>query len=82
MELLESMDEESFKVHFSERMWTVTLSDGSTRELVTDGANKSLLYEDRIEYGRLAREQRMSECDKQVCSTEWGSSLVIHASFL
>ena len=66
LDTLESMDEESFDVHFNERMWTVTLSNGETAELVPDGANKPLHYEERMEYGKLAKERRMSESHNQV----------------
>lgn len=65
---LDSLDEESFAVHFSERMWTVTLSNGTVAELVPDEGNKPLFYEDRLRYGKLAKEHRMAECDNQVRS--------------
>lgn len=63
---LDSLDEEDFNIHFGERTWTVILSNGMTHEVVENGANKPLQYEDRIEYGRLAKEARMSEFDRQV----------------
>lgn len=66
METLETTDQESFQAHFSERTWTVTLSNGTVKELVDDGENTPLLYEDRLKYGKLAREVRMAESDDQV----------------
>ncbi|XP_067937945.1 E3 ubiquitin-protein ligase HECTD3-like [Watersipora subatra] len=82
LDTLENMDEESFAVHFSERMWAVTLSDGSLSELVPDGANKPLLFADRLEYGRLARERRMMESDKQVNAIKEGFLSVIPEAVL
>ena len=66
MDTLEGLDEESFDVHFSERTWSVTLSDGSNFELRDNGASESVRYEDRLEYAKLAKQARMSESDKQV----------------
>lgn len=66
IDTLEGLDEESFDVHFSERTWSVTLSDGSNAELRPNGANESVRYEERLEYARLAKQARMSESDKQV----------------
>lgn len=63
---MEYFDAESFDVHFCDRTWTVTLSDGQTREVRNNGSDDSVKFEDRAEYSDLAKQARMGESDAQV----------------
>lgn len=66
IESMSGMSEETYEIHCSERTWSVTLSDGTSKDLKPGGSETSVSYEDRLEYSRLAKEARMSESDQQV----------------
>ena len=61
------MDEDAFDAYFEgERTWTTVLSDGTAVPLRPDGADMTVLYDEREEYCELVKETRMKESNEQV----------------
>ncbi len=60
LERLSEMDKEMFEAHVFQT-FTAVLSDGSLVELVPEGKERSVTYDDRKEYVSLARLARLSE---------------------
>ena len=69
LEHMEEMDAETFDSYFgNDKTWCTSLSNGRSQPLRVGGANDALLYDDRHEYVRLAKQARMTEFDSQVDS--------------
>ena len=80
---LEGMDREKFEGTFSEILnFTTVLSNGDTVELVPDGENRYVSYDDRLEYCRLVKEVRMKETEKQVMAIKEGLTQVVPSQVL
>lgn len=60
LERLSEMDKEMFEAHVFQT-FTAVLSDGTLVELVPEGKERSVTYDDRKEYVSLARLARLSE---------------------
>ena len=63
---LETMSEETFGIHFSERTWSATLTDGTSVDLKAEGASCPVPYGERMEYAELFKKARMDEFTEQV----------------
>lgn len=64
---MENMDQETFEFRFGEELvYTTLLSDGQMMELIPDGSNVAVRYEDRKEFIRLVQKARLEESKQQV----------------
>lgn len=67
IELIESMDRETFEASFAgELTYTTSLSDQTIVPLKDGCTDTHVLYDDRQEYCRLVKKARMAECTEQV----------------
>ena len=67
IELIESMDQETFEASFAgELTFTTSLSDQTIVPLKDGCTEAHVQYEGRLHYCRLVKETRMVECREQV----------------
>lgn len=72
---------ESFS-YFVEQKYTTCLSDGSEVELVPDGRNIDVTYNDRVKYCELVEKIRLEESKVQMAAIRSGLELVIPLGLL
>lgn len=77
----ETMDEEAFNVTFYETFTTIG-TDGAEVELVRNGADKNVTFENRNEYCDLVENFRLHEFDKQAAAVRAGLGTVVPAGAL
>ncbi|XP_041475804.1 E3 ubiquitin-protein ligase HECTD3-like [Lytechinus variegatus] len=83
IELIESMDRETFEASFAgELTYTTSLSDQTIVPLKDGCTDTQVLYDDRNEYCRLVKKARMNECTEQVESLRQGLLKVIPQAVL
>ncbi|XP_030844252.1 E3 ubiquitin-protein ligase HECTD3 [Strongylocentrotus purpuratus] len=83
IELIESMDRETFEASFAgELTYTTSLSDQTIVPLKDGCTDTHVLYDDRQEYCRLVKKARMAECTEQVESLRQGLLKVIPQAVL
>ena len=80
---IEGMEREKFEGTFLGVLnFTTVLSNGDTVDLVAEGENRFVSYDDRMEYCKLAKEARMKESEKQICAIKEGLSQVVPSQVL
>mmetsp|Transcript_12472 Transcript_12472/g.20956 ORF Transcript_12472/g.20956 Transcript_12472/m.20956 type:complete len:328 (+) Transcript_12472:25-1008(+) len=81
-EMLECADEEEFTHKFTDRYFTVELSDSTEVELVEGGAKKELTFANRVDYVRKALYSRLTESVRQCEAIKAGINQVIPEALL
>jgi hypothetical protein len=76
-----NLDRELFESTFNET-FVVELSDGNVVELIPDGKEKKVEYEDRRKYADLLLKARLSEMDKQIDKVKEGICKIVPGSIL
>lgn len=76
-----NLDKETFEVTFNE-MFVVELSDGNVVELISDGKEKKVEFEDRKRYSDLLLKARLAEMDKQIDKVKEGICKIVPGSIL
>ncbi|KFQ46434.1 E3 ubiquitin-protein ligase HECTD3, partial [Nestor notabilis] len=67
LEMMEGMDRDTFEFMFGKELtYTVVLSDQHVVELIPNGSNTVVRYEDRKEFIRLVQKARLEESKEQV----------------
>ena len=76
-----NLDKETFESTFNE-MFVVELSDGNVVELIPDGKEKKVEYEERKKYSDLMLKSRLAEMDKQIEKVKEGICKIVPGSIL
>lgn len=77
LEVMEMMDKDTFEFKFgNELTYTTVLSDQRMVELIPNGSNTVVKYEDRKEFIRLVRKARLEESKEQVMPSSGGLSFL------
>ena len=80
---IETMTEEKFKESFEGALkFTTVLSNGETVPLLQGGAEKMVTYENRVDYCKMVKEQRMNENNVQINAIRDGLISVIPTELL
>ena len=75
---IEGMEREKFESTFLGVLnFTAVLSNGDTVDLVPDGENRLVSYDDRLEYCKLVKKVRMKESEKQINAIKDGLFQVV-----
>lgn len=78
----QGIGEEEFKEMFSEETFTTTDSGGRTVDLVEDGSNKYVTFENAAQYANAIVSKRLSECEDQYALIRKGMSAVVPIQLL
>ncbi|XP_033095652.1 E3 ubiquitin-protein ligase HECTD3-like [Anneissia japonica] len=83
LELLESIDQETFDESFADDLtFTTMLSNQTVAMLKEDGDKIKVQYEQRMEFCRLVQEKRMNESKQQIAAIKHGILQVIPQAVL
>ncbi|XP_019386162.1 PREDICTED: E3 ubiquitin-protein ligase HECTD3-like, partial [Crocodylus porosus] len=83
LEAVEGMDRETFESEFGDELtYTTVLSDQRTVELIPNGSQIAVRYEDRQEFVRLVRTARLEESTEQIAAMQAGLLRVVPQSVL
>ncbi|KAM7400218.1 hypothetical protein PAMA_004763 [Pampus argenteus] len=83
LDAMENMDQETFEFRFGEELvYTTLLSDGQMAELIPDGSNVAVRYEDRKEFIRLVQKARLEESKQQIAAIQAGLLKVVPQAVL
>uniref|UniRef100_A0A8C3TY63 HECT domain E3 ubiquitin protein ligase 3 n=1 Tax=Catharus ustulatus TaxID=91951 RepID=A0A8C3TY63_CATUS len=78
LEVLERVDREGFEFMFGRELtYTTVLSDQRMVELIPNGSNTAVRYEDRKEFIRLVQKARLEESKEQIAAIRAGLLLVV-----
>ncbi|KAF4797115.1 E3 ubiquitin-protein ligase HECTD3 [Turdus rufiventris] len=78
LEVLERVDKEGFEFMFGRELtYTTVLSDQRMVELIPNGSNTAVRYEDRKEFIRLVQKARLEESKEQIAAMRAGLLLVV-----
>uniref|UniRef100_A0A8U8CD10 Uncharacterized protein n=1 Tax=Geospiza parvula TaxID=87175 RepID=A0A8U8CD10_GEOPR len=78
LEVLERVDKEGFEFMFGRELtYTTVLSDQRMVELIPNGSNTALRYEDRREFIRLLQKARLEESKEQIAAIRAGLLRVV-----
>ena len=83
LRLLRAMGREEFDAAFADHLdFTCVATDGRTVELVPGGAQRTVGYDDRVEYARLVEQYRLREFDAQAAALRAGLATIVPARLL
>uniref|UniRef100_A0A4W3I874 HECT domain containing 3 n=1 Tax=Callorhinchus milii TaxID=7868 RepID=A0A4W3I874_CALMI len=83
LEAMETMDKETYEFKFgNELTYTTVLSDHSVVDLIPDGSNAIVQYEDRKEFIRLVQKVRLEESKDQIQGMRAGLLKVVPQAVL
>ncbi|XP_061200934.1 E3 ubiquitin-protein ligase HECTD3-like [Neopsephotus bourkii] len=78
LEMMEGMDREAFEFMFGKELtYTVVRSDQHVMELIPNGSNTVVRYEDRKEFIRLVQKARLEESKEQIAAMRAGLLCVV-----
>ncbi|KAM9008228.1 E3 ubiquitin-protein ligase HECTD3-like [Ara ararauna] len=78
LEMMEGMDREAFEFMFGKELtYTVVQSDQRVVELIPNGSNTVVRYEDRKEFIRLVQKARLEESKEQIAAMRAGLLCVV-----
>uniref|UniRef100_A0A8C5TV97 HECT domain E3 ubiquitin protein ligase 3 n=1 Tax=Malurus cyaneus samueli TaxID=2593467 RepID=A0A8C5TV97_9PASS len=78
LEMLEKVDKEGFEFMFGRELtYTTVLSDQRMVELIPNGSNTAVRYEDRKEFIRLVQKARLEESKEQIAAIRAGLLCVV-----
>ncbi|XP_030350371.1 E3 ubiquitin-protein ligase HECTD3-like isoform X2 [Strigops habroptila] len=78
LEMMEGMDREAFEFMFGKELtYTVVRSDQHVVELIPNGSNTVVRYEDRKEFIRLVQKARLEESKEQIAAMRAGLLRVV-----
>ncbi|KAM4655308.1 E3 ubiquitin-protein ligase HECTD3-like isoform 2-T2 [Amazona ochrocephala] len=78
LEMMEGMDREAFEFMFGKELtYTVVRSDQHVVELIPNGSNTVVCYEDRKEFIRLVQKARLEESKEQIAAMRAGLLCVV-----
>ncbi|NXP95351.1 HECD3 ligase, partial [Passerina amoena] len=78
LEVLERVDKEGFEFMFGRELtYTTVLSDQRMVELIPNGSNTAVRYEDRREFIRLVQKARLEESKEQIAAIRAGLLRVV-----
>ncbi|NXY36711.1 HECD3 ligase, partial [Pomatorhinus ruficollis] len=78
LEMLERVDKEGFEFMFGKELtYTTVLSDQRMVELIPNGSNTAVRYEDRKEFIRLVQKARLEESKEQIAAIRAGLLAVV-----
>ncbi|XP_061307370.1 E3 ubiquitin-protein ligase HECTD3-like [Pezoporus flaviventris] len=78
LEMMEGMDREAFEFMFGRELtYTVVRSDQHVVELIPNGSNTMVCYEDRKEFIRLVQKARLEESKEQIAAMRAGLLCVV-----
>uniref|UniRef100_A0A803W8M9 HECT domain E3 ubiquitin protein ligase 3 n=1 Tax=Ficedula albicollis TaxID=59894 RepID=A0A803W8M9_FICAL len=83
LEVMEVMDKDTFEFKFgNELTYTTVLSDQRMVELIPNGSNTAVRYEDRREFIRLVQKARLEESKEQIMAMQAGLLKVVPQAVL
>ncbi|NWH36026.1 HECD3 ligase, partial [Chloropsis hardwickii] len=83
LEVMEVMDKDTFEFKFgNELTYTTVLSDQRVVELIPNGSNTAVRYEDRKEFIRLVQKARLEESKEQIMAMQAGLLKVVPQAVL
>ncbi|NWT16056.1 HECD3 ligase, partial [Vireo altiloquus] len=83
LEVMEVMDKDTFEFKFgNELTYTTVLSDQRMVELIPNGSNTAVRYEDRKEFIRLVQKARLEESKEQIMAMQAGLLKVVPQAVL
>ena len=82
MFVVAQVDADEFAEEYGDITWCATSADGRQVELVKDGANKALTFENRTEWADAMEEYRLHEVDTQVAAIRRGMGTIVPAQLL
>ncbi|NXY26034.1 HECD3 ligase, partial [Atrichornis clamosus] len=83
LEVMEVMDKDTFEFKFgNELTYTTVLSDQRVVELIPNGSNTVVRYEDRKEFIRLVQQARLEESKEQIMAMQAGLLKVVPQAVL